>query len=145
MVDTVTVVLADLLCSELCAFILFIYLFKEHPRRFKSHLPKIFRRKHLAVTFLRELDCCVFICKIFIPHYFLPAFLLYHSFSSVIQRNPVWSHWDNTPIPCQLCTRTSSVGLLGLLMCICAQPCNSDTSCTPVLPSFPGAMATKAA
>lgn len=142
MVDTVTVVLADLLRSELCAFILFIF-FKEHPRRFKSHLPKTFRRKHLAVTFLRELDCCVFICKIFISHYFLPAFLLYHSFSSFHPKKhclkPLGQH------PCQLCTRTSSGSLLGLLACICAQPCNSETSCTPVLPSFPGAMATKAA
>lgn len=99
MVDTVTVVLADLLCSELRAFILFIYLFKEHPRRFKSHLPKIFRRKHLAVTFLRELDCCVFICKIFIPHYFLPAFLLYHSFSSCHPKKPCLKPLGQHPYP----------------------------------------------
>lgn len=59
MVNIVILGLPGSLCSELWALL----FFRVHPKRFKFHLPKIFRRKHLAVKFHWEPECWLLINK----------------------------------------------------------------------------------
>lgn len=117
MVDTVTIVLADSLCSESVLLLFVLYIFKEvHPRMLKACLPKTFKRKYLVVTLTGEPDCCLLISHIYIHHYFLSAFFLPMPYSSSFLSSLSKINIPHTVfpfiflfcLPLRMCRRTSA-------------------------------------